>query len=329
MKIKFYLLALLAVITIFYTGCTEGKEINDLGNLVAKTVDQDATIPAIRVNNALFHSEAFGPVNGPLIIVLHGGPGADYRYLLRCQEFATQGYRVVFYDQRGTGLSQRFPKSIYTLQIAYDDLSAVISHYKTSPTQKVFLLGHSWGAMLATAYIEKYPTAISGAVLAEPGGFIWKDVEDYLDRSRKISLSSEKLNDATYIDQFITGEKNQHAILDYKLNILSAQESSEIGNEGKLPGWRFGAVTLDAYFSIGDKQKPNWTVNLNNYTTKVLFIYSANNKAYGLAHAQKVSSAYPNIQLFKTEAAGHDMLSFTTGWNNTYPTMLSYFNSLK
>ncbi len=321
------------VIAIFtlciFWGCQEELDINASGNLVPKTVDQDASVPSIRLNDAVLHAEAFGPANGPIVVVLHGGPGSDYRYLLNCKEFANRGYRVVFYDQRGTGLSQRFPKSYYTMQVAYDDLSAVIAHYRISPAQKVFLLGHSWGAMLASAYINQYPTAIDGAILAEPGGLIWQDVEDYIVRSRKFKYFGEALNDAVYADQFITGKEDEHAILDYKFMLLTSSESSEIGNEGNLPEWRGGAVTFDAYLAIGDREKPNWTEHLAQYTTNVLFIYSANNKAYGLGHAQKVSSAYPNVQLFKTEGAGHDMLSFPTGWNNTYPVMLEYLSSLQ
>lgn len=333
MKSKVLFMAM-AVSVLFFTACEKQLRINDEGNLVAKTVDQDISLPSISVNNAKFHAEAFGPIDSPMIVVLHGGPGADYRYLLRCKAFATQGYRVVFYDQRGAGLSQRFPKSIYTMQLAYDDLRAVISHYRTSPTQKVFLLGHSWGAMLAAAYMNTLPnfpsqTQIQGAVLCEPGGLIWKVVEDYIKRSRKFKYFSETLSDAVYADQFITGKQDQHAILDYKFNLLTSAESSVIGNEGRLPSWRAGAVTFDAYLEIGDREKPNWTRNLEHFTTKILFIYSANNKAYGLSHAQKVSSVFPNKQLFKTENAGHDMLSFDAGWNNTYPTMLAYFNSLR
>jgi proline iminopeptidase len=323
-----YLMALTIFSASTFWGCQTELDINDPGNLVPKTAEQDSSIPSITVNNAQLHAEAFGPSTGPMIVVLHGGPGSDYRYLLNCMEFANQGYRVIFYDQRGAGLSQRFKKSVYTMQIVYDDLSGVIAHYRTSPSQKVFLLGHSWGAMLASAYINQYPTAINGAILAEPGGLIWEDVEEYIKRSRKFKYFSELLNDAVYADQFMTGKKDKHAILDYKFDLLTAGESSEIGNEGDLPGWRSGAVTFDAYLELGDREKPDWTQNLDEYTTEVLFIYSANNKAYGLTHAQKVSAPFPSVQLFKAEGAGHDMLSFPTGWNNTYPVMLEYLNSL-
>lgn len=327
---KYYFFLALAIFTAsFFWGCQDELDIRDSGNLVPKTVDEDPSLPSIRVQEALLHSEAFGPPAGPMVVVLHGGPGADYRYLLKCKAFADEGYRVVFYDQRGAGLSQRFPKSSYTMQVAYDDLSGVIDHYRTSPTQKIFLLGHSWGAMLASAYINQYPTAIDGAILGEPGGLNWKDVEDYIARSRKFKYFGETLNDAVYADQFITGSKDAHAILDYKFMLLTAEESDVIGNEGRLPEWRGGAVTFDGYLELGDRDKPNWTTNLGEYTTKVLFIYSANNKAYGLAHAKRVSAPFTSVQLFKVENAGHDMLSFPAGWNSTYPVMLDYLNELR
>jgi proline iminopeptidase len=213
-----------------------------------------------------------------------------------------------------------------------DDLAAVIAHYRKSPSQKVFLLGHSWGAMLATAYIDKYPTAIDGAILAEPGGFIWEDIEDYVSRSRDIKITSETMSDLLYPDQFITGREDEHAILDYKYSLLGSFDDSKdspIGNEGPLPFWRAGAIVNQALFEIGDREKPNWTTHLQQFTTKVLFVYNERNRAYGLAHAQKVSSAYPRVELFKVNGAGHDMLSFPTGWNNFFPVGLNYLNSLK
>lgn len=318
------------MLALFFSGCENELYINDAGNLVPKTVEQDPSLPSIAVNGTRLHAVAFGNPADPMLVILHGGPGSDYRYLLNCKAFADKGYYVVFYDQRGSGLSLRHPKSIYSIQIMLDDLSAVIAHYRFSFAQKVFLLGHSWGAMLATAYINAYPKAIRGAILAEPGGFIWQDVVDYVGRSRSFRFTSETLNDATYLDQFITGRQDEDAILDYKFNLLaSADESAEssLGNDGPLPFWRSGAVIQEALFEAGDKEKPDWTTNLKLYTTKVLFVYSERNKSYGIDHARKVSSAYPNVQLEKINGAGHDMLSFPKGWANFYPIALNYLNT--
>ncbi|HET9431275.1 MAG TPA: alpha/beta hydrolase [Chitinophagaceae bacterium] len=329
-KAKFCIPLLIVLISLW--GCTKENSIRDEGNLVPETVEKDPNLPSISVNGTLLHAETYGNPDSAMVIVLHGGPGSDYRHLLNCKAIANQGYHVVFYDQRGSGLSKRHNKSTYSIQLMLDDLSAVIAHYRKSPAQKIFLLGHSWGAILATAFIDKYPTAINGAILAEPGGFIWEDIEAYVSRARDIKITSELISDFLYSDQFITGKKDEHAILDYKYGLLASAEGNKdnpIGDEGPLLFWRSGAIVNQALFEIGDREEPNWTLHLIQYQTKVLFVYSEHNRAYGLAHAQKVSSAYPNVQLFKVNGAGHDMLSFPTGWSNFYPVAINYLDSLK
>lgn len=320
------------LLSVFIFSCKKEIGIDEPGNLVPKTVDQDSSLPSIEVNGAKLHAETYGNPNDPIIFILHGGPASDYRYLLNCRALAANGYFVVFYDQRGTGLSQRFPSSYYTgIETSFDDLTAIITHYRKLPAQRIFLLGHSWGAMLAAAYINKYPDAVNGAVLGEPGGLKWKDVDDYVKRSRKMNITGEALNNATYLDQFLTGNEDEHAILDYKYKLLAStgDENDNVGNEGVLPFWRPGFVLQDVYFDVIKRENSDWTNHLKLFTTKVLFIYSERNQSYGLAHAQKVSSAFPNVQLFETKGAGHDMLSFPTGWNNTFPIILNYFNALK
>jgi proline iminopeptidase len=329
-KAKFCIPLLICLIGL--CGCKKEHLIAEEGNLVPKTVDQDPALPSISINGTMLHAETFGNPDSAMVVVLHGGPGSDYRHLLNCKELASQGYYVIFYDQRGSGLSKRHSKSSYSIQVMVDDLSAVIAHYRKSNNQKVFLLGHSWGAILATAFINKYPTTIGGTILAEPGGFIWADIEGYVSRSRDIKITSELMSDFLYTDQFITGKKDEHAILDYKYALLSAADGDKdnpLGNEGALPFWRSGAIVNQALFELGEKEKPDWTTHLPEYNTKVLFVYSERNRAYGLAYAQKVSSAYPSVQLFKVSGAGHDMISFPTGWSNFYPVALNYLNSLK
>lgn len=331
MKTSTYLIASILALGLFTTSCEEELFINEPGNLVPRTVEQDLTLPSITVNGIRLHAEAFGDPNDPMVVVLHGGPGFDYRSLLSCKDLADQGYRVVFYDQRGAGLSERVPFASFTQEEMYEDLTAVIAHYRSSPTQKVFLLGHSWGAMLATAYINRFPAAIAGAVLAEPGGFKWKDIKDYIARTRELTIGGEGLNDALYMEQFITGAEDEHATLDYKFGMLavSSESSDSPTGNGRIPRWRSGAATFYAYLKLGKENNPDWTTNLGQYTTNVLFVYSENNKVYGLEHAQKVSSAYPSAQLFETLDAGHDMLASSVGWSNTFPTILNYLNSLK
>jgi proline iminopeptidase len=333
MKQNIIFLTMVIALGCMTVACKKGElDPNEPGNLVPLTVVEDSSIPAIEVNGTKLHAEAFGHPDSALLLVLHGGPGADYRYLLNCKAFADAGFRVVFYDQRGSGLSQRHSKDSYDLDVMVEDLDAVIEHYRTRPDQEVFFLGHSWGAILASQYINSYPERVSGAILCEPGGLTFDQIKDYLGRSQDYSVFSEALNDAVYLDQFLTGDVDDHEILDYKFGLWGAAEDSgdsPVGNEGLLPSWRSGAVVNLALFDLAEKQGYDVTANLAQYAKKILFIYSENNSAYGEAHAKNVSAPYPNVQLFLAEDAGHDMLSFPTGFQNCYPAILDFLNHQK
>jgi proline iminopeptidase len=325
---------LLAVTALLFFSCEKERFINEPGNLVPRTVDQDQSLPSITVNDVMLHSEAFGNPDSTMVVCLHGGPGGDYRYMLNLKDLADYGYRVVFYDQIGSGLSQRFPKRIYTelgsgaLDVIYDELSGVIAHYRTSPTQKVFLMGHSWGAMLATGYTGKHPNAVQGLAIAEPGGLKWDDVVEFVKKTRSFSIWGELSNDATYMDQFITGKENQNEILDYKMAMLASK--NDITADYDCPIWRPGAVMNSALFEMAQKGKPDFAEGISNFNIPVLFFYSENDKGYPDAWANKISAVYNQVELWKVPGTGHNgIVSDKKAWKETtLPKLLSYFNSL-
>ncbi len=318
------------VTALIFTGCKKDVYINEPGNLVPKTVDEDSGLPSILINGTQLHAETYGNNNHPMVVFLHGGPGSDYRNGLNVKQLADNGYYVVFYDQRGSGLSKRENKDSYSIQLMIDDLTAIIGHYRTSAAQKVFLLGHSWGAMLAAAYINAYPNRISGAVFAEPGGFTKKLLDEYGASSRKLQLFSEVTNDVLYYDQFLTGKENEHEILDYKMAIASSYsyaKGNDEGIEAASPFWRNGATVLQALTKIAENEGFDFTTHLYQYATKVLFLYGENNKSYGRKFAEKEAAYFPNAQIAAINDTGHEMIYFK--WSNVYPVVLSYLNSLK
>lgn len=326
-----------AFIIMLFIGCTKERLIHQPGNLVPKTVDQDASLPSLSINGARLHAEAFGHPDSTIIVVIHGGPGGDYRSLLNAKELADEGYRVVFYDQRGSGLSQRFNRKFYTnlgleaLDLMYDDLTGIIQHYRKSNSQKVVLFGHSWGAILATAYAGKYPQTISGLIVAEPGGLKWNDISGYIKESRSFDVLGELMNDAAYMDQFITGRENQHEILDYKMSLL-ASRNDITGEFNTAPGsfWRSGAVIMDVFMEIGKTYKPDFSEGINQFTVPALLFYSEKNRVYPQSWAQRISAAYAQVQLVKVNGTGHEgIFSDMNVWRNqTMPAVVDYVRSL-
>jgi len=111
---------------------------------VLATVLDDASLPQIEINGVRLHAETYGDPSNPVIIVLHGGPGGDYRSQLGAKSLADTNF-VVFYDQRGAGLSERVPAEELTVRAYMAELDAVIEKY--SPDRPVTLLGHSWGRL--------------------------------------------------------------------------------------------------------------------------------------------------------------------------------------
>ena len=337
MKLAIQLL-MVVITTLIFVACNEEQLITEPGLLVPRTVDEDPSLPSITVNGALLHAEAFGHPDSTMIVVLHGGPGGDYRDLLNCKVLVNEGYRVIFYDQRGSGLSQRFPRQFYmdlglgAVNLMYDELSGVIAHYRTSPEQKVFLLGHSWGGILATGYAGKHPLAIQGLVVCEPGGLVYDDIIHYVNESRSFKLWSEAMNDATYLDQFMTGKEDEHEILDYKQGML-ASRNEITGEDNTKPGsaWRAGAVINAALLDIGEEFEPDFSEGITQFEVPVLFVYSEKNHAYKDDWALKISAAYNEAKVVKVAGTGHNgIISDDHAWSHaTMPRIISYFKSLQ
>jgi len=103
------------------------------------------------------------------IIYLHGGPGGaiSKQIINGLKPLSGDGFDVYFYDQVGSGTSGRLPDiSGYTVQRHVDDLHEIIT---TINSGKVILIGQSWGAILATAYLSQHPERIDKIIFTSPG----------------------------------------------------------------------------------------------------------------------------------------------------------------
>ena len=105
------------------------------------------------------------------ILFLHGGPGfaiSPFEHSF-FNQFAADGYRVYLFDQAGSGLSGLLPVREYSVRRFVDDIEAIRQQLGT---EKLILIGHSWGSTLAANYIANYPTHVAKVVFYSPGE-IW------------------------------------------------------------------------------------------------------------------------------------------------------------
>ncbi len=102
---------------------------------------------------------------GPLVPVLHGGPGAHHDYLLPGFDALANGRTLVYYDQRGGGRSPvaRAVPVGWTDQVA--DLESLRMIWGA---EQLDLLGYSWGALLAMLYAITHPERVRSLALVSP-----------------------------------------------------------------------------------------------------------------------------------------------------------------
>lgn len=110
--------------------------------------------------------------SAPVVVWLHGGPGAAERPLFRYFNGALEDHFVVAYlDQRGAGRSfdPNVDPSQLTVARHLVDLDAVVSHLRRElGTQKVTLIGHSWGGALGLLYAHSHSDKVSAVVAVSP-----------------------------------------------------------------------------------------------------------------------------------------------------------------
>lgn len=87
---------------------------------------------------------------GPAILLLHGGPGASSDYLVPLMDLATDGYRVVRYDQLGSRRSDK-PEDVSNWEVPRF-VEEVETVRQALGLGRMHLVGQSWGSFLGLEY---------------------------------------------------------------------------------------------------------------------------------------------------------------------------------
>lgn len=104
-------------------------------------------------------------INNPVIILLHGGPGSPDGSMDYCfMDYLLDEYTYITWDQRGSGRTYYRNKSIdptgttVTVDQLLEDVDALTDYARNRfGKEKVTILGHSWGTILATRYSLLHP----------------------------------------------------------------------------------------------------------------------------------------------------------------------------
>jgi len=285
---------------------------------VPATVAQYPSLPHLTTDGVTYHAETFGDPANPVVITIHGGPGSDYRSILSLQELADE-YYVVFYDQRGAGLSPRVNPEEITVASTIADLDSIVEYYGNGG--QVNLVGHSWGAMLASAYLGQYPEKVDHVVLAEPG-FLTTEFAAKQIEGTKIRFTSGILYHffKTKFEAFHVSGTDEHASDDYFAHQFPLYQGSDHPQasyycEGSFPeeevSWRFGArgashIQQEAVDADGNLDI-TFIEGVENFTNKVLFLTGECQTLIGAEWQTRQMEFFPAAELAVIPDAGHEM----------------------
>ncbi len=145
--------------------------------------------------------------NGKTVVLLHGKNFNGAYWKTTIQALAKDGYRVVVPDQVGFGKSSKPVNYQFTFQQLAQNTKAVLDHLKLD---KVYLLGHSMGGMLAVRFTLMYPEVVEKLVLENPIGLEdWKTAAPYtsIDQNYQTELKASYETTKQYQSSFYYDNK--------------------------------------------------------------------------------------------------------------------------
>jgi pimeloyl-ACP methyl ester carboxylesterase len=141
-----------------------------------------------------------GGGNGKTVVLLHGKNFNGYYWKGVIAFLTKEGYRVIVPDQIGWGRSDK-PDIHYSFHLLARNTSLLLDSLQIN---KIILIGHSMGGMLATRFAILYPDRVEKLVLENPIG-----LEDY---KRFVPYrTTEKLTEAERTATYASYKKYQQS----------------------------------------------------------------------------------------------------------------------
>ena len=101
------------------------------------------------------------------VLLLHGGPASTHEYF-ECFEsfFPAEGIEFIYYDQLGSAYSdQPSDTSLWNVERFVEEVEQVRVALSLN-SDNFYLLGHSWGGILATEYALKYQNNLKALIIS-------------------------------------------------------------------------------------------------------------------------------------------------------------------
>ena len=247
----------------------------------------------------------------PTVVFVHG-----YALNLDCWHYQRQElrgkYRMVFYDQRSHGRSERSPRKHANIDQLGDDLATVLEDL--APTGKVVMVGHSMGGMSIMAFAESHPEVFADRVA---GVGLIATTAGKLRPHRTLSpFIPDRLGEVV-APRLITALANAPELVDSarargsNIGFLVADKFA-FGGEAPAAQVEFldemlagTPVQVLAEFFPGFSSLDKFAVLASFATVPTTIICGTKDKLTSLGHSRKMASMIDGARLVECPGAGH------------------------
>ncbi len=262
--------------------------------------------------------------HGRPILFIHGGPGRPFEGSIPGFKSLEDRYTIYNYHQRGCGKSSRPLGSYQWGDSTWDNIQKLERTLGISQQladierirqilgqEKLILVGHSYGALLAALYAAEMPQRVESLVLLTPAdllvfpsefGGLFDNIEEKLPKAQKQGFASwkERYFDMTGIFALSTAELREleQGFLPFYEAVMGKTPKALHTPDSYLGPWHIRAQ----YFSMG--MKHDWRDFLARIGAPTLVIHAEKDfQPQGVAEMYQES--IPQAQLEVIAGAGH------------------------
>lgn len=198
--------------------------------------------------------------NGDYCIYVHGGPGMWSRSFedLKGKTLESK-LKMVYYDQRGSGRSGAASNGDYSVAKMVDDIETIRSKLGA---EKVYLMAHSFGGIIAASYAKRYPEHLKGLILVNSTLYLNNSVESQVAYANSLTGSKIQIQDGQHMPALgeAMGKLSEKNLL-YKL-LTDSEESFAALNkiDAERPeenGFRNNVWSINEYYGDFTKLTPD------------------------------------------------------------------------
>ena len=253
-----------------------------------------------------------GSRGAPPVVFLHGGPGQGSAHFdALAGPYMERELQVVYFDQRGSGHSERPRSGDYAIATLVEDIEAL---RRTLGISRLALLGHSFGGLLALEYSAKYPDRVSHLVFVAG---LWDiDIQCRLRAQRLAQLRPDAYARVAKDTIGADGRPRSHCELEFSAlqgaereayntqlmfpdatvsaRIDSVNQARGVRNTGEMGRALFQGGLLSYGFRAHDR-----------LTMPVLVIAGRHDGAAQSAGLRELARRLPNARFIEFERSGH------------------------